>query len=162
MPGAMPPLPTVAPDVPPPAGRLFAVDPPEAVPFEDDPDDPGRLVAVDPVLDDDAVGVLPPVELDPEAELPEEELPDVELPEEALPEEVELPRGTAWSPDEPAEDEPDDELPEEAVVSRGTAWPDEVEPAEPAEPPRCIGWAKTKAGVANAKATVRLSTTRVD
>jgi hypothetical protein len=159
MPGATPPLPTVAPDVPPPAGRLFAVDPPDAVPFDDAPDDPGRLVAVDPVRDDDAVGVLPPVELDPEVELPEEELPDVELPEEALPEDVEPLRGTAWSPDELEEDEPDDAPPEDVVVSRGAAWPDEVEPAEA---PRCRGWAKTKAGVARARVIVRLSTTRVD
>jgi hypothetical protein len=167
--GSIPPLPTVWPDEPPPAGRLLA-DPLDAVPDEE-PDDPERLVAVVPLFDPDVVRVRLPDELEPEDELPEDELPDVELPdEEELPEEVELPRGTAWSPDDPEEDEPeedepaedelDDELPEEGGLSRGTAWPAD-EPDE-AEPPRCMAWANARVGTAKASATVRLSTTRVD
>lgn len=146
--------PAVDPEVPPPAGRLLAADPPLAVP--DDPDDPVRDVAVDPVLVPDVVGARRdsprgvcgtdgttmgaapdgpalPEELDPDDDPPEDDPPDEEPPDDVDP----PPRGTACPPDDP--DDPDDE-----------------------EPPRWVAWAKAKAGTARAAATAKLTTRRVD
>jgi hypothetical protein len=54
----LPPLPTTTPDEP-PAGRLVADDPPDAVPDDDPPLEPLRGDAFDPLLDPDEDGVRP-------------------------------------------------------------------------------------------------------